>query len=204
MQAAIEERGEPDGEGEVYEHRIKRGIAGDRHAERRERVDRAGKALRSRHIGADRQAAGPTDQEGRGVAGPRVQAEQDGGEKLDDPDAAEKLELDGIGLGNGQDEHDRPDLHHQRHDLGHGGFLRFAAIGAEELLVEIPGEKVGAGDGHDCRRHERADGDAGKGHAHEPRRKRREEQRRHGEVRPILSEAGGVGRILSTPAAMAM
>jgi hypothetical protein len=35
LHAAIEERGEPDDEGEVHEYRIKRGITGDRHAEGR-------------------------------------------------------------------------------------------------------------------------------------------------------------------------
>ena len=68
-------------------------------------------------------------------------------------------------------------------------------FGLQELLVEIAGEEIGAGDRHDRGRHQRADGDRREGDADEPGWERGEEQRRHGEVRAVLVEARGVGRI---------
>ena len=41
-------------------------------------------------------------------------------------------------------EHQRADLHHQRDDLGHLGLLRRRGVRAEELLVDVAGEQVGA------------------------------------------------------------
>ena len=67
--------------------------------------------------------------------------------------------------------------------------------GAQELLVEVAGEEVGAGDRHDRSGHQRADGDGREGDADEPGRERGEEQRRNGEVGPKLVEARRVGRV---------
>ena len=79
------------------------------------------------------------------------------------------------------------------------------AIGRDELLVDIAGEKIAAGDGHDRGRHQRADGDGGKGDAREPGGEHVQEQRRNGE---IVAEAGKARRHIPacafTPAATAM
>jgi hypothetical protein len=74
--------------------------------------------------------------------------------------------------------------------------LRFGAIRAEELLVEIASEEVGTGDRHNRGRHQGADGDAGKGDAHEPGIKRLKEERRYRVIRTVAGKTSSMRRVL--------
>ena len=97
-----------------------------------------------------------------------VESDNDSGEGLDDPDAADELGLDGVFLRQEHDEHKRAELHHEGYDLGDIGFLFCGAVGAVIFPVDIAGIEVGCRDGHDGRWHEGPDGDGREGEAARP------------------------------------
>ena len=125
----------------------------------------------------------------------RVKPQQYGRQCLDDPDAAQQLQLDGIGLRQEDNEEQRPQLHHQGCDFRHLAFAFRGTIGRNIFAVDIAGEKIGGGDRHDRGRHQCADCDRGEGDADEPARKHFEEQRRHRVIVAVGCKAVGISRV---------
>ncbi len=128
----------------------------------------------------------------------RVKADEDRGQRLDDPHAPQQLQIDRIFHRHGDDEEQRPHLHdHGDRSCGHAWLSRAgAAIGREIFAVDVAREEIGARDRHDGGRHERTDGDGRERHADEPRRKHHEKQCGHRIGVAIGRKARGVMRIV--------
>ena len=146
----------------------------------------------------------PSSQQCPAVQHPQIQPEDHRRQHLDDPQAAQQLELQGVRHRHEDDEHQSADLHHQRRNLRDRGLLRVRRIGREEPSIDRAADNVGAGDRHDRRRHQRADRDGGKRHAGEPPGEDREDQRRYGEVVAVPLEPVGERGIVPTCSATAM
>src|SRR5579871_1447664 len=99
-----------------------------------------------------------------------VEAKDDGRERLENPDATEQLEVDGIRGWQQNDEEQRARLHEQRDQLGGCGFLAVRGVGAEILFVDVAREEIGRCNGHDRGWHQRTDGDGRETEALEPAR----------------------------------
>jgi hypothetical protein len=91
----IEDRGHRDDDDEVEDQRGERGIAGDRQPADLRRVDRT-EALRGRYRRAGDDAAELAEDECAIVEPSRVEAADDRRQCLDDPDHAQKLQLDSV------------------------------------------------------------------------------------------------------------
>ena len=116
------------------------------------------------------------------VEPPGVEADDDRGERLEDPHTPEQLQVDRERLRQSQHEEQRSDLDHERDQLADRRLLARARIGSHVGLVDIAGEQVGRGDRHDGRRHQSTDGDRGERDAREPRGELLVEQQRHHRV----------------------
>ena len=78
--------------------------------------------------------ARPADQKRHGMQGAGVQRDQHRRQGLADPDAAQKLQLDGVGALQRQHEEQRPQLHHKGDELGD---LRLRAAGVQSGCDEV-------------------------------------------------------------------
>ena len=116
-------------------------------------------------------------------------SEEDWRQKLNDPNAAEQLQLNGVALRDRQDENDRANLHNERHDLGNARFLDVATVRTQVLFVEIAREEVGTGDGHDCRGYECTDSNGSESNADKPAREHIQEKCGDREVGAVALEA---------------
>src|SRR5213593_3679304 len=96
-----------------------------------------------RRIRAVKHAASPSRKQSEVVEPPRIQAEDDGGKCLKNPDAAEQLKVDRVLLVQRQDEHERKALNQQRDDLGRIGFFGMRGVGLDPFTIDVASEGVG-------------------------------------------------------------
>ena len=99
---------------------------------------------------------------------------------MDDPDATEELQVNGILLRHEHNKSERAEFDDQRHPFRHLRFLLVGRIAVDEFAMDVAGVEIGRRDRHDRGWHQGTDADRREGDPHEPRRKAVQEQRRHG------------------------
>ncbi len=96
---------------------VQTGYMGDRIDRRHGSVSYTHLDVYKRQAGA--RAPGPADQQCPAVEPARIDAEHHRRQRLDDPDTAQELQLDGVLRRHEQDENEGAELHDQRHPLSH-------------------------------------------------------------------------------------
>ena len=99
-----------------------------------------------KHPAADYDADEPPDQERPVVEPPGVDAEQHRRQRLDDQDAAKKLQINRILLRHEHDEKKCAELDDQRHPLRDLRFLPVGRILIDEFAVDVARIEIGRGD----------------------------------------------------------
>src|SRR3954469_2158770 len=127
---------------------------------------RVGDAVEHPHAG--RHAGRPAGDQAAAVEPAGDQAEGHRRQRLQDDDAADELQVDGELRVEQQDGQDGADLDDEGGEFADGGLFGVGGVAADVFLVDVAGEQVGGGDGHDRGGDEGADADGGVGDAGEP------------------------------------
>ena len=101
----------------------------------------------------------------------RIEAENHGRKGLQNPHAAEQLQIERELRWQKQNDQERADLHGERGDLRDFRLARGGDAGIDIGFPEIAGEEIGGADAHDRGRHQGADRDRRESETGEPSRK---------------------------------
>jgi len=165
---AVEQRREHDADGKIERERVERRVARDGEAIDLQREHGRLEMGGCSHPRPSEKAGCPADEQRARIEPARVEANDNGRDRLADPNSSEELQLDGVFDRQEDDEDERAKLDDQRYDLGVLRLLLGGAISIDEAHVDVAREQVRRSDRHDRSRDEPADPDRCKGDARKP------------------------------------